>query len=588
VANTITLSSNLLFTDTNAGIGRVNGDGALYGYVSSVRNPTDTVSRITLDNVTANSTLNFVGSGGRLMIGRSSGATGVINFLDVTPYDSITPQFSEIVMANTDSTWTAKGMPSMTMVMDAAGMPVTIDVPDEFIDTQRLVLSRSYELQFFSGNASLVISDSLSTSNTAVSPYSDMIRTAATTTHNDVSPGSWLSGYILNTSNTTSIFGVNDTIFQGNSTTNTVATVAFANATSIRCINVYNTNTAVAPSFTTGTIFDATTSANAIVTTASVYNETSNPRFSSSRYISKNVVLATGQDADDLVCFLTAYRPPGTTLHVYGRVLAGHDAEPISLKDWSRLPETSSPSIVSSLVNRNDYVELSFELPQSVEIYSNSVVASATSANVSMPSTAQITAGNFVYIADKSWRAANVVIVVGGTGYANGDKVMLSGTAGYNNANAQFVATTNSTGGVTSLSVIKRGVYSTNTAISANATSNVSGSGTGLTITLNSNSFVQSASFVVRKVNAVANTTNLVLSANTIDTPNSAIGVIPEIRSQTSAFRYTANSGTVRYVTSSDQVQDTFQSFAIKIVPTSNSSAVVPRMLNMRALALQV
>jgi len=54
-----------------------------------------------------------------------------------------------------------------------------------------------------------------------------------------------------------------------------------------------------------------------------------------SRYISKTVVLADGQDAEDLVVFLTAYRPQGTNIQVYGKVLNATDSDPFDDKSWT-------------------------------------------------------------------------------------------------------------------------------------------------------------------------------------------------------------------------------------------------------------
>ena len=48
------------------------------------------------------------------------------------------------------------------------------------------------------------------------------------------------------------------------------------------------------------------------------------------------------------------------------------------------------------------------------------------------------------------------------------------------------------------------------------------------------------------------------------------------------------NLGITRYVSNTDIVYDTYLTFAIKIVPTSNNPVIVPRCTDMRALALQV
>ena len=52
------------------------------------------------------------------------------------------------------------------------------------------------------------------------------------------------------------------------------------------------------------------------------------------KYISQAVTLADGQDAEDLNVFLTAYRPPGTDIQVYCKLLNGSDPQAISQCSW--------------------------------------------------------------------------------------------------------------------------------------------------------------------------------------------------------------------------------------------------------------
>ena len=98
-----------------------------------------------------------------------------------------------------------------------------------------------------------------------------------------------------------------------------------------------------------------------------------------------------------------------------------------------------------------------------------------------------------------------------------------------------------------------------------------------------------SAKFNVRKIASIANNTTLTLSSNvSFTSSNVSVGTIPNLQSQSGAFLYANNNGIVRYVTGSDVVYDSYKTFAIKIVPVSNNSILVPIMKNMRCLALQV
>ena len=59
------------------------------------------------------------------------------------------------------------------------------------------------------------------------------------------------------------------------------------------------------------------------------YNEFYNNGPSRTKYISKIITLAQGQDAQDLQVILTAHRPPGTDIKVYVKLLSGEDPDVI-------------------------------------------------------------------------------------------------------------------------------------------------------------------------------------------------------------------------------------------------------------------
>ena len=50
------------------------------------------------------------------------------------------------------------------------------------------------------------------------------------------------------------------------------------------------------------------------------------------RYFSKPVELADGQDAEDLRVYLTAYKPSGTDVKVYAQLLSASDGELLQIK----------------------------------------------------------------------------------------------------------------------------------------------------------------------------------------------------------------------------------------------------------------
>jgi hypothetical protein len=95
--------------------------------------------------------------------------------------------------------------------------------------------------------------------------------------------------------------------------------------------------------------------------------------------------------------------------------------------------------------------------------------------------------------------------------------------------------------------------------------------------------------FNVRQIVYVVNATSFVVDRPpSFNTSNGVVGYIPDIDSTQSAFLYDRNSNIVRYSTNNDVVYDTYIQFAIKIIPTADSTAVIPRAGDVRVLALQV
>jgi len=86
------------------------------------------------------------------------------------------------------------------------------------------------------------------------------------------------------------------------------------------------------------------------------------------KYISQTVTLADGQDAEDIVIFLTAYRPPGTDVKVYIKFLNAQDGETISRKNWIEMEKQADGDLVySSIADRDNYKEFTFAPPASLK-----------------------------------------------------------------------------------------------------------------------------------------------------------------------------------------------------------------------------
>jgi hypothetical protein len=109
-------------------------------------------------------------------------------------------------------------------------------------------------------------------------------------------------------------------------------------------------------------------------------NENTRNGNAKARYISKPVVLADGQDSEDMLVYLTGYRPINTDILVYAKYLNGQDPATLDVKPWTKLKLRDS-SLRSSSANPLDFKELVFEL-SSVAPNPNDGTAYKNSSNI--------------------------------------------------------------------------------------------------------------------------------------------------------------------------------------------------------------
>ena len=506
----VLINSNVSFSDSAALLGQIRGDGlSLWGRYNGPQAGDITIGlrfgqskyQALLYDVTSNSSLNFANSEGQYFIGFTSKSSGINTGGGITAYSAVIPDFTQVTSKNTDISWTFKGI-DIHDTYDSSPISITNGTETELTDTNRFVISKSIEMSQYGGNNTTTFTATMTTANSKFSPFIDTTANHVRFTKNSVGSANQIYGYYVSTSNTTGVFrgglerGDNVTLSNGSVTL--TGTVFISNPTGMFISNTSGTLTSGFTLYKT-----SNSSVNTYINSATEYNE----KFSAnvfpylSRYMSKSVVLAENQDAEDLKLYLTAYRPGNTDFQIYGKFLHAQDQEPFSTKIWSRLQESNtSAALISSKSNVNDYVELIYNLPSSLLVFANSTTTSNTSANITITSTASISNGSYIYL------------------------------------------------------------YNTS-----------------------------SNNYIVRQVTSVANNTTLVLSSNpTFSSTNADIGIIPGLEHQTGAFLNANNSGIVRYVSSSDVVFDSYKTFAIKIVPVADQSALSPRAADYRVLALQV
>ena len=83
------------------------------------------------------------------------------------------------------------------------------------------------------------------------------------------------------------------------------------------------------------------------------------------RYISRSVTLADDQIAEDLIVYLSAFKPVGTDIEVYVKLLSEEDNDFITDKNWTKMVlDVPSGGVINSIdSNPNDFIELKYTIP---------------------------------------------------------------------------------------------------------------------------------------------------------------------------------------------------------------------------------
>jgi hypothetical protein len=114
-------------------------------------------------------------------------------------------------------------------------------------------------------------------------------------------------------------------------------------------------------------------------------NEHTNYGNAVSKHISSKVTLQTDKFAEDMLVYLTAFRPATTDFAVYSRMWNSKDPDAFDDKDWTLLEQIDGIGVYSVLTNQNDMKEYTYNLrafPNSAWTDTGSVTTSLSSAVV--------------------------------------------------------------------------------------------------------------------------------------------------------------------------------------------------------------
>lgn len=305
------------------------------------------------------------------------------------------------------------------------------------------------------------------------------------------------------------------------------------------------------------------------------FGENKNSGIAQAKYVSKTVTLSEGLDSEDIAVYINAYRPQGTDIEVYAKIINASDPDAFDDKDWTIL-KNNNKNVYSDVSNRNSFKEYYYSFDTVPATYSKPGVITTVSGN-------NILRGVGTQFAALT-QPNDVISVWSTTARQNG-----------------FVA-----------KVVNNYIVATGT-VSSN-TSNTTVTGTGTLFTTASAGFVPGSKLYARTtgtligtVQSITNSTSIVLTSNasfaangdsfyndnliTIDsaaTFNSNTAVYDMAVNPRTAFKDSANNGIVKYYNSVGTAFYTYKSFAIKIVLKSDTTYLVPRVDDLRAIALSV
>jgi hypothetical protein len=575
---TITANTALKFSNNNTLHGRVMADGALNGGFSSKFTYKDTTYSI-LDSITSSTLSNLANYTNNQVIGLSTGTSSTVTEINNKKYNTIHFKYNYQQLPNTGidfsfSTFYNDTTDPLNPYPESDFTYINVNKITDLKDQERISLSRSNSLGLLpsgrKGDSPIVLRANLDTENSKVSPIIDTMLSDVSIYQNLLNPKSEYDGAYLRIVENNQAFGVGDIVSQtayGNTTT---ATIVEANTTQIRVSNVNG-------KFINDTAFTTDKGQGGHVNVAEMFNESmDNGYYKASRYISKNVILAEGQDSEDMRVYLGAYRPANTDFLVYAKVQSSLDHDINSNKSWTKLREVSDSSLQSSKVNENDLVELIYTFNQSKNLFTSNSTGNTTSQTVTVASTESITNNSIVYFGIEpvkfsgsiSGTTLTVASITTQTGYTGklvvGQKIYGDGVTEGTYISA-LIPSTGGTGGA--------GTYTISPTQSVGSITMIAGE----------------TAFNVREVIYVVDGTTLTIDRPlSTSTGNSTLGIIPGADSTTGAFLYDKNNNVVRYCTATDAVYDNYIQFSMKIVPTADTTSIIPMVNDMRVLALQV
>lgn len=305
------------------------------------------------------------------------------------------------------------------------------------------------------------------------------------------------------------------------------------------------------------------------------------------KHLTTKVNFSKGRLAEDLLVYLTAYRPANTDIKVYARIHNSSDNEAFDDKDWTLLEQVDGVGVYSSKTNQADFVEYTYNFTQypntqstlvgSVSINQGNDIVTGTSTLFD----SALAANDLVKIYSPLFPDNYIVCVVNNVISNTSFKVRRT----FGDLTANLVGT-----------------------VSVNTTSsNVTGTSTTFNTVFSNGDFVAvwntGSVYEVKKINVVSNSTSMNVDSNfsfanttsfyagvesnTFTNSVSGTGfLVDKLGYKNQAFNNKINDNVVRYHSTSLIEYDGFDTFQVKIVLLSDNQYIVPKVDDIRAIGV--
>ena len=345
VAKVLSITSGTSITvDMVPPVSSVSGSSVIANYQKVVSGIVDNyngaTSRLTLKSSTAANS-NFLFVAGRTLVGSKSQATADISAVGDIGISYIEPHVQTFVPPATTTSFTTSVTRSANgqIVTQSGEYGLSNRVP--FLATLK---SRSNEISGTSITNSFEYDQTISTVAPNLSPIVD------------TNPGSVLL-----------IENVVDNYVPATHSGNTFSNTTLQTNTGLLAVGMSVGGLGI----TDGTVITGILGSNVTLSIAcshtldqGLFTFTSNDHkaygISKNRYISKRLALADGLDAEDVKVLITAYKPEGTEIEIYAKILNGADGETFGSKDWTRLVQVTGSNVKSDSLNTRDYREYEY------------------------------------------------------------------------------------------------------------------------------------------------------------------------------------------------------------------------------------